>query len=139
MASLAPVMRNMTTAQAQMDGLMEAVQNGAAADFMADPAFKADLASLQRSAGQLGPAFALARSRLTDTQSAAGPSLKRMQGNAERLSAAFGQILAMMETENGTFHRMRADSALLKSLHGAKAQLDSLLIEAKKNPLKFVM
>jgi hypothetical protein len=34
---------------------------------------------------------------------------------------------------------MTADSALLKTLQQARAQLDSLIIEAKKNPLKFVM
>ncbi|MEO5509296.1 MAG: MlaD family protein [Longimicrobiales bacterium] len=137
--SLAPVMQNMSVAQAQVADIMGALQNGAAADFMADPGFRNDLTSLQRSARELGPAFSRATANLTGAQRAAAPSLKHMQGNAERLSAAIGKLLEMVNTENGTLHRMSADSALLKSLQGVKAQLDSLIIEAKKNPLKFVL
>ncbi len=139
MASLAPVMRSMSAAQVEVASLMDAVQNGAAAAFMADGQFVAQLGSIQKTAAALGPAFGRASNNLTGATGAVGPSLKRMQGNAERLSAAIGALQAMMATENGTLHRMSADSALLKSLHGVKAQLDSLIIEAKKNPLKFVL
>ncbi len=139
MASLAPVMRSMRVAQTEVASLMDAVQNGAAADFMADGQFNASLGSLRTTASQLGPAFASARANLTGSQQTLAPSLKRMQGNAERLSTAIGTLQSMMATENGTLHRMSADSALLKSLQGVKAQLDSLIMEAKKNPLKFVL
>jgi ABC-type transporter Mla subunit MlaD len=139
MASLAPVMRNMSAAQVELASIMDAVQNGAAADFMADGRFAAQLGSIRKSAAALGPAFSQASNRFSGTKGDAAPSLKRMQGNAERLSSAIGALQAMMAEENGTFHRVSADSALLKSLHGVKAQLDSLIIEAKKNPLKFVL
>jgi ABC-type transporter Mla subunit MlaD len=138
MASLRPVMRNMTIAQTELASVLDALQNGASADFIADGRFVESLGSLQRTAAELGPAFGQARENMTGAQGDVGQSLKRMQGNAERLSAAIGQLQAMMQNENGTFYRMRADSALVKSLHGVKAQLDSLIIEAKKNPLKFV-
>jgi ABC-type transporter Mla subunit MlaD len=137
--SLTPVMHNMAVAQTQLMDVMDALQNSAATDFLADPGFRNSLASLQRSARELGPALQQAGSHLSDTRRGAAPALKHMQGNAERLSAAIGTLLAMVESENGTLHRMSADSALLKSLQGVKAQLDSLIIEAKKNPLKFVL
>jgi hypothetical protein len=76
---------------------------------------------------------------MTSAQGSIGPSLQRMQANAERLSLAIDHLQTLMKENNGTMYRMSADSALLKTLHGVKAQLDSLIIEAKKNPLKFVL
>jgi ABC-type transporter Mla subunit MlaD len=139
MASLAPVLHNMQTARTEFAALMDGVQNGAAADFMANREFSEDLRSLQRSAGQLGPAFATARARLDSATTGGGASLEQLQRNAERLSAAINELQRMVATENGTLHRMTADSALLRSLHGVQAQLDSLIIEAKRNPLRFIL
>ena len=139
MGSLDPVMRNLSAAQLELTTLMDVVQNGAAADFMRDGRFKAEIASLQRTAAALGPAFANAQANFSGSGASVRTSLKNMQANAERLSAAIDQLQKLMQDGNGTAYRMTADSALLKTLQTTKAQLDSLIMEAKKNPLKFVM
>ena len=138
MDSFQPVMQNLTAAQGELTSLMDDMRAGPAAQLMADGRLAAELGSLQRTVAQLGPAFGAARARMTDTQSGVGPSLERMQGNAERLSRALADLQAMMKENNGTFYRMSADSALMKTLHETQAQLDSLIMEAKKNPLRFV-
>jgi ABC-type transporter Mla subunit MlaD len=139
MASLTPIMHNMSAAQTQLATLMDAFHNGPAGSFMKDGRFMAELASLQKTAAALGPAFASAQANMAIATGPAGSSLKQLQANAARMSAAIDQLQKMMVENNGTFFRATADSALLKALHTTKAQLDSLIIEAKKNPLKFVM
>jgi ABC-type transporter Mla subunit MlaD len=142
MASLAPVMHNMSAAQTQLAAIMEALQNGPAMQMMASGRFSRSMASLQKTASQLGPAFAQAQANMktvTGGTGGAGSSMQQMQANAERLSAAIDQMQKLMQEQNGTMYRMSADSALLKTLHTTKAQLDSLIMEARKHPLKFVM
>jgi phospholipid/cholesterol/gamma-HCH transport system substrate-binding protein len=140
MASLTPVMRNMSAAQTQLASLMDALQNGPVAQYMRGGKLMAEVASLQRTAAALGPAFSNARSNMSGASGTQiRSSLEHMQANAERLSTAIDRLQKLMQDNNGTAYRMTADSALLKTLQQARAQLDSLIIEAKKNPLKFVM
>ncbi|HEX6693330.1 MAG TPA: MlaD family protein [Longimicrobiales bacterium] len=143
MKSLQPVMRNMAGAQRELAALMADFRNGPAARVLSDGELTGAISSLQETVSRLGPAFAQARARLNGpggTGGAAGvaTSLKRMQGNAERLSAALSDLQAMMVEQNGTLYRMSADSALLKTLHTAQAQLDSLIAESKANPMRFI-
>jgi ABC-type transporter Mla subunit MlaD len=142
MKSLQPVMRNMAGAQRELAALMADFRNGPAARVLTDGELTGAISSLQETVSRLGPAFAQARARLDGTGGTGGAgvatSLKRMQGNAERLSAALSDLQAMMVEQNGTFYRMSADSALLKTLHTAQAQLDSLIAESKANPTRFI-
>lgn len=139
MAALAPVMRNMSAAQAELTSIMQAMHNGGASEFMRNGQLMAEVASLQHTAAALGPAFANARANMAGVTGTGNSSLQKLQENAQRMSAAIAQLQKLMQENNGTLYRMGADSALLKTLHATKAQLDSLIIEAKKNPLKFVM
>ena len=138
MAALAPVMRNMAAAQQELASLTTAVQNGPALELLSDGRLNDHIASLQKTAAELGPAFATARSRMTDAETGVAASMGRMQTGAERLSASLTRLQALMEENNGTMYRMSADSALLRTLHGVQAQLDTLMMEARKNPLRFV-
>lgn len=47
-------------------------------------------------------------------------------------------LRARMNEPAGTFARVRADSALPSAARAARAQLDSLLSDAKKHPLRYV-
>ena len=141
MASLQPVMRRMGGAQQELAALMADFRSGPAAQMMSDGRLAADIASLQQTVSRLGPAFAAARARITGGQPggvSVAASLERMQGNAERLSTALADLQAMMVEQNGTLYRIGADSALIRTLHTAQAQLDSLIAEAKANPTRFV-
>jgi ABC-type transporter Mla subunit MlaD len=139
MASLTPVMRNMSAAQTELALLMDDLQNGPVAQYMRGGKLMEQVASLQKTAAALGPAFSNARTNLSGSGANVRTSLEHMQANAERLSNAIDHLQKLMVENNGTLYRMSAGSALLKTLQQARAQLDSLIIEAKKNPLKFVM
>jgi ABC-type transporter Mla subunit MlaD len=68
-----------------------------------------------------------------------------LSGNAAALSAraaslqrSLSELHAALREQGGTADRLARDSALVKALTAARAELDSLLADARRNPLRYV-
>jgi hypothetical protein len=103
---------------------------------MADTAFTAALDRTRSHAIELPAMLA----RLRD---GAGPAtdvaaaLSRLQARADSLSAQLDAIAALVGP-NSSLSRFQHDSALVRALNSARTELDSLIAEARRNPLRFV-
>ena len=98
-------------------------------DSMLAPAF----ARLSETAGQLGPAFRAAADRYKEPE---------LRGAFTRLSTRADSLSTRLRTlteyfANGSLMRFRTDTAIQKVLHQTQIDLDSLIAETKRNPLRF--
>jgi hypothetical protein len=71
---------------------------------------------------------------------ALGDSIRRekLMRDVRELSLQISTLQKLANSPSGYFGRSQRDSALAKAMTGARAQLDSLMTEAKKNPMRFV-
>lgn len=131
MAELADVQEGFAGSQAELARLSDAIAGSAARDFVDDP-------TLARAIARLRSAAANASAAAGDDAGAARvqAALAPLRAHADALSAQLAALRA--GTANGTLTRLQSDSALAVAIRGAQAQLDSLIAEAKSNPLRFV-
>lgn len=101
-------------------------------------AFEASVAGARAHAAALGPELAAFGARLDSLRARARPVTDRMAVRADTLAERLAVLEAGLSVEGGILGRMRTDSALVKALHGARAQLDSLIAEVTADPLRFV-
>jgi phospholipid/cholesterol/gamma-HCH transport system substrate-binding protein len=79
--------------------------------------------------------------RLRDS---AGPAaevraaLTRLQLRADSLRIQLAAAEAALNNPNGTLSRMQQDTAITRALNAARAELDSLMADMRKNPLRYV-
>lgn len=132
MAGLTRIQESFAGSQAELARLSDAIAGSAALAFTEDPALARALQRLRRAGADVA-------------------TLTGDGGNAARVHAAFAplaahaaRLSAQLDSlrlgggANGTFARMQNDSALAVALRLTQAQLDSLIAEAKSNPLRFV-
>jgi hypothetical protein len=124
----------MQLAMAEAGALERNITGGAAAQFMRNPAF---ITSLQRSREHAAALSLLLRERTRDDalQSDVTAGLRRLQSRADSLTALLDS--AAQSLSGGLLVRAQRDSALVHAVFRARAQLDSLIAETKRNPLRF--
>lgn len=100
---------------------------------LADPQLRTAFERTALTIKQLPPLFAGAA---RDFQ---GPELKgafaALQQRTSSLAAQFDSLNAVMV--NGSLSRFAQDSAIMKALHAAQVELDSVMAVTKRNPLRF--
>ncbi|HSL71206.1 MAG TPA: hypothetical protein VK864_13250, partial [Longimicrobiales bacterium] len=106
---------------------------GSAAGLFSDATLGASLARMSETAEQLGPALDAVSSRYSD------PALQK---TIERLGHRTGKLAKQLhrlsdQLANGSLPRFASDSAIQKAVHRAQADLDSLIAETKRNPLRY--
>lgn len=102
-----------------------------------DPSFAESLAGTRAHAAEL-PAMI---GRLRDTSGAPAETraaLSRLQLRADSLRARLAAATAALDNPNGTLARMQQDTAIMRAVHSARAELDSLMADIRKNPLRYV-
>jgi len=82
---------------------------------------------------QLGPAFRAAAARYQEPELRS--ALTRMSTRADSLTLRLRALRTQLA--NGSLSRFRTDTAIQKVLHQTQADLDSLMAETKRNPLRF--
>ena len=104
---------------------------------MNDPEWSRTLERVQSNGLLIKQATQTAQERAT---AALGDSIRRdkLMRDIRELSLQIRTLQEMANSPNGYFGRSQRDSALTKAMNGARAQLDSLMAEAKKNPVRFV-
>ena len=121
----------------ELEAFTAAVQEGPL-NTLSDPEFNRVLKSLAETVGELRDTFAQGLQRARTAKSDAEPGLRRLTARADTISQAIGQLQqAIQQGGGGLLTRAMTDSAIVKALHGAQAQLDSLIVETKKAPWRF--
>ncbi|HEX6309935.1 MAG TPA: MlaD family protein [Longimicrobiales bacterium] len=102
-----------------------------------DPAFRASLENARAHAAALPSLVATLRERAAPA-SEVRLALARLQQRVDTLSARLAEASAVLADPNGTLARMQQDSALTRAIGAARAELDSLLADVRRNPLRYV-
>jgi phospholipid/cholesterol/gamma-HCH transport system substrate-binding protein len=106
-------------------------------ELLRDPAFRQSLEQARGHAAELPATFA----RLQDRAGAAGEvrvAIARLQARADSLAAQLDAAAALLDQPAGTLGRLQHDDALGNAIDAARASLDSLVAEVRRNPLRFV-
>jgi phospholipid/cholesterol/gamma-HCH transport system substrate-binding protein len=102
-----------------------------------DPAFRQSLTRARSHADALPTVIAQLRERAGQGSEVA-TALARLQMRADSVRAQLAAATALIEEQHGTLGRMQHDSALVRAVSAARASLDSLMVEVRSNPLRFV-
>ncbi|HEX2168382.1 MAG TPA: MlaD family protein [Longimicrobiales bacterium] len=65
-------------------------------------------------------------------------ALARLQLRADSLRSDLAAASALLNNPNGTLSRMQQDTAITRALNAARAELDSLIVDMRSNPLRYV-
>ena len=129
--------RQLATTARELRAFTLSVQAGALNTF-SDPQFNRILANLGETVRELEASFTRALQHARTSRTEAAPALASLTARADTISAAITQLQRAIEAGGGgLLVRAQTDSAIVKALHGAQAQLDSLVAETKRNPLRF--
>lgn len=121
----------------ELEAFTTAVQEGPL-NTLSDPEFNRVLQSLAGTVEELRGSFAQALERAQKAKADAEPALRRLTARADTISQAIGRLQqAIQQSGGGLLTRAMTDSAIVKALHVAQAQLDSLIVETKKEPWRF--
>jgi len=105
---------------------------------LSSPQWKRAVNSLSANGKSLTSQLQSAADRARAAHSDARPSLDRLASRADTISSLLSGIKAQVaETGGGLLLRAQRDSAIVAGLHEARVQLDSLIAQTKRNPLRF--
>jgi len=105
---------------------------------LSDPQWKRSVNSLSENGRDLTAQLRAAANRARAAHSDARPSLERLASRADTISSILEGIKAQVtQTGGGLLIRAQSDSAIVAGLHEARVQLDSLIAQTKRNPLRF--
>lgn len=126
-----------TAATLQLHQLMASLQSSPM-HFSSDTQWRAIMDHLMATSREIQGALQGAAKRARKARSDAAPSLERLMARADTITAEVTSLRAQMNAGGGgLFARAQKDSAIVKGIHGAQVQLDSLMAETKRNPLRF--
>lgn len=96
-------------------------------------------ASLQQSQATLRELLgALQQVRSRAESTGAAGNARALAASANRLQRSLAELEATMRAEGGTVDRLMRDSALVHAIAAARAELDSLIADAKRRPFRYV-
>jgi phospholipid/cholesterol/gamma-HCH transport system substrate-binding protein len=102
-----------------------------------DPSFAAALDGTRRHAAELPVMIR----RLGDSAGPAGEvraAIARLQLRADSLNTQLTAAVTALDNPNGTLSRMQQDTAITRAINDARAELDSLMADMRRNPLRYV-
>lgn len=126
---------NLGRVQAEFAQLRAAFTGGSADLFLNDPALGEALHQVTTTVSQLGPAFQAAAGRYTDP--AMRQSFTRLQQRTNKISQQLTHL--QKQLAGGSLSRFARDSALMRALHQTQVEVDALVAETRRNPLRFFL
>jgi ABC-type transporter Mla subunit MlaD len=72
-----------------------------------------------------------------DSLAVLGPAFRETAARVAGLNAAVGELRQLLQEGEGFVGRMAQDTAIARALNGVQAQIDSLIRESKRNPLRY--
>lgn len=130
----AAALREAEAARKELAAFQAGLRDGSLAKLMAIQAPAGPLDRARKRAAEVRRLFARAQTRAGGARKELGPAL----GHARELQAQLEALRALNAQPTGTLARMQRDSALQHAMARARAQLDSLMTEARKKPWRFV-
>ncbi|MEX2281386.1 MAG: MlaD family protein [Gemmatimonadota bacterium] len=109
------------------------MSGGSGGLLMNDSALQNAFAQTGRTAQQLGTAFQSVASKFTD------PQLRQAFAGLQQRASGISAQLEQLRTQfaNGSLPRFAQDTAIMKALHAAQLELDSLVAITRRDPLRF--
>jgi len=105
---------------------------------LSEPQFQRAVNSLSAHGQNLSNQLRTAANRARDAHDDARPALDRLASRADTISSILGGIKAQVaQTGGGLLLRAQRDTAIVAALHEARVQLDSLIAQTRRNPLRF--
>jgi phospholipid/cholesterol/gamma-HCH transport system substrate-binding protein len=101
-----------------------------------DPAFAASLARVSATADELPRLFG-ELTRADGGAAQVGAALGRLQARADSLAGLLAAASDALVTPNGTLLRLQQDTAIQRAIAAARADLDSLIADVRRNPLRY--
>lgn len=136
MAAYGRVQVQLAAAQREYATLMDDVRASPTLALLGRGDVQASVARSRETLAQL--TAALTRIRERARTSGAEPNLRAAAASATRLQASLAALDSVMRIQGGTADRLMRDSALVRAIGAARAELDSLMADAKRNPLRYV-
>jgi hypothetical protein len=103
-----------------------------------DPVLTRALRRVSDNGRELGKQLRAAVDRARAAHADASPSLEQLAARADTMTSILADMNARIaQSGGGLLIRAQRDSAIIKGLHEAQTQLDSLMAETKRNPLRF--
>jgi MlaD protein len=122
---------------AQVRSLRSAVAASPNLSLLGDPAFLAALEHSRAQTAELARMIGVWREHTTETGEIR-LAVERLQRHADSLRAQLDATAAALQAGNGSLGRAQRDSALSRAVEAARAELDSLIAETRRNPLRFI-
>ena len=127
--------RRLSAAQAQFRSLDAAYRTGPLAARLQDREWRAAIGRTRTTAAELRSLFR--RGAAPPEAATLGPELARLAARADTLSRELRRIEAALSAPGGVPAPLGRDTALARALRAARAELDSLIVETRSNPLRF--
>jgi hypothetical protein len=127
----------MDDAMAEMRRLQADMQANPGLALLREPAFQRSLDEARSHAAGLPATFATLQQRL-GAAGDVGEAVGRLRTRADTLVAELELAAALLDESAGTLGRLQNDLALQRAIGAARASLDSLMAEVRRNPLRFV-
>lgn len=121
----------------EADRLQSDVADNPGLALLQSPSFAAALEGTRAHAAELPVMIR----RFGDSAAPAGEvrtAVARLQLRADSLSSQLAAAIAALDNPNGTLSRMQQDTAIMRAVNGARAELDSLMADMRRNPLRYV-
>ncbi len=138
MTRMRALSRQTALARAELAELQAGLDNGSLRHLMRLQARGGPLDRLQRRTAEVQRLLGRTRTNLSDARRRLAPGQQSLMTHARQLQAELHELQRLMSQPVGTVGRMQKDSALQKAMAGARSQLDSLLVDARKHPWRFV-
>ncbi len=128
---------NASAARSELDRFRSTAGNGLLARLSSDPALGARLDTVAANAATIRRLLEQRAARL-DSALAPGGGTHERAARLRAVAARLGRLADALAQGDGTLARLRRDSAIFVALDSVRTELDSLVAETKRNPLRFV-
>jgi len=127
--------RRAAAAQAQLRILDRAYRTGPLAARPQDQQWRATIGRTRAGAAEIRSLFR--RGLGSPAAAALGPETARLAARADTLALELGRLEAALAAPGGVPAPFGRDTTLARALRAARAELDSLVAETRRNPLRF--
>jgi ABC-type transporter Mla subunit MlaD len=135
---LRAVQQRFAAVSRELEALRAASADGSLAHLLGDPGLRGALNALSTRVTLLRGALGAGGRDRADEAARIDQAFDQLATRADSVAAEIARISARADAAAGTLPRFGADSALTVALLRVRAQLDSLIQEARSHPLRFV-
>ncbi|MGH7552559.1 MAG: MlaD family protein [Longimicrobiales bacterium] len=134
---IARFQRGMEGVQRELGSLSAMLAESSGPGILSGPAFGASLDRFATTLREIGAALDSASARPGLAPRQMRETLAGLRRTTTSLSGDLDSLRSLL-AQSGSIQRWQTDSAIVRAVHGVRIQIDSLIAEARRNPLRFV-